>query len=37
VVHEAVAHEAPEVILKRLAALDEEIRVGMRGLEGMLK
>lgn len=36
VVHEAVEHEAPQVILARLRALEEEIREGMETLEGML-
>jgi len=37
VVHEAVEHVPPLVILKRLAELEEEIRKGMKELEGMLK
>ena len=36
VVHEAVEHEAPQVILAKLRALEEEIREGMETLEGML-
>ncbi len=37
VVHEAVEHVPPLEILARLAELEEEIQVGMRELEGMLK
>jgi type I restriction enzyme M protein len=37
VVHEAVEHQPPAEILKRLAQLEAEIQRGMRELEGMLK
>lgn len=37
VVHEAVEHESPLVILAKLRALEEEIQAGMAELEGMLK
>ncbi len=37
VVHEAVEHEPPQVILQRLAQIEREIAEGMRELEGMLK
>jgi len=37
VVHEAVEHEAPLVILGRLKALESEIEAGMSELEGMLR
>ncbi len=36
VVHEAVEHEPPKVILAKLAALEEEIQAGLKELEGML-
>ena len=36
VVHEAVEHEAPTVILERLNRFEEEIQAGMRELEGMV-
>ncbi len=36
VVHEAVEHRAPRQILAELAKLEEEIRRGMKELEGML-
>jgi type I restriction enzyme M protein len=36
VVHEAVEHRAPKDILADLAKLEEEIRRGMKELEGML-
>ncbi|MHB8838579.1 MAG: class I SAM-dependent DNA methyltransferase [Gemmatimonadaceae bacterium] len=36
VVHEAVEHRAPKEILAELAKLEEEIRRGMKELEGML-
>jgi type I restriction enzyme M protein len=36
VVHEAVEHEAPAVILERLNRLEAEIQEGMRELEGMI-
>jgi len=36
VVHEAVEHRTPKEILAELAKLEEEIRVGMKELEGML-
>lgn len=36
VVHEAVEHLPPKVILKRLIELEEEIQKGMKHLEGML-
>ncbi|MGQ7244658.1 type I restriction-modification system subunit M [Salinicola sp. V024] len=34
--YEAVEHEAPQEILKRLAALEDEITEGRKALEGML-
>ena len=34
--YEAVEHDAPQVILKRLAKLEEEIAEGRKELEGML-
>lgn len=34
--HEAVEHRAPKEILADLAKLEEEIRRGMKELEGML-
>ncbi|HQZ03900.1 MAG TPA: DNA methyltransferase, partial [Thauera sp.] len=37
VVHEVVEHEAPQVILKRLAGIEREIAEGMKALEGMLQ
>jgi type I restriction enzyme M protein len=37
VVHDAVEHVAPKVILAKLAALEAEIQEGMKELEGMLK
>jgi len=37
VVHEEVAHRPPSEILQNLAALEKEITVGMKELEGMLK
>lgn len=37
VVHEAVEHLPPKDILAKLAKLEEEIQVGMKTLEGMLK
>jgi type I restriction enzyme M protein len=37
VVHEAVEHEPPLVILERLKALEAEIQQGLAELEGMLK
>lgn len=37
VVHEAVEHESPLVILAKMKALEEEIQAGMVELEGMLK
>ena len=37
VVHDAVEHVAPKVILARLAELEAEIRVGMASLEELLK
>jgi type I restriction enzyme M protein len=36
VAYEAVEHDAPKVILKRLAKLEEEIEKGRKELEGML-
>lgn len=36
VTYEAVEHDAPKVILKRLAKLEEEIEKGRKELEGML-
>lgn len=36
VVHEAVAHEAPQAILARFDALKAEIQQGMRELEQMI-
>ena len=37
VVHEAVEHLPPKEILAKLAKLEEEIQLGMKALEGMLK
>jgi len=37
VVHQVVAHQPPKEIMARLAALEDEIRAGMKELEGMLK
>ena len=37
VTYEAVEHDSPKVILKRLAKLEEEIEKGRMELEGMLK
>ncbi|WP_139558355.1 type I restriction-modification system subunit M [Methylotetracoccus oryzae] len=37
VVHEAVEHLPPKEILAKLAKLEEEIRAGMKALEGILK
>lgn len=37
VVHEVVEHRAPKAILAELAKLEEEIQLGMKELEGMLK
>jgi type I restriction enzyme M protein len=37
VTYEAVEHDSPKVILKRLAKLEEEIEKGRKELEGMLK
>ncbi|MBX3669230.1 MAG: SAM-dependent DNA methyltransferase [Rhodocyclaceae bacterium] len=37
VVHEAVEHEAPKVILARLAKLEAEIQAGLKELEGILR
>jgi type I restriction enzyme M protein len=37
VVHAVVEHESPQAILARLAVLEDEIRAGMKALEGMLK
>jgi type I restriction enzyme M protein len=36
VVHEEVEHRAPREILAELEQLEDEIRQGMRELEGML-
>ena len=36
VVHEVIDHEAPQVILQRLAGIEREIAEGMKALEGML-
>ncbi len=35
--HEVVEHESPQQILQRLAALDQEILVGRKALEALLK
>ncbi len=37
VAYEAVEYDSPNVILKRLAKLEEEIEKGRKELEGMLK
>jgi len=37
VVHEEVAHRAPKEIIADLTTLEDEIRQGMKELEGMLK